>query len=95
MTCAALEARWGPPNLRETQGTETTLTYKSGFVWAGLMPMLLIPIPLVLPVWRKHTSMICKDGAVVKATGNTTGATGGYCGLTSERPDWGCKWEDD
>jgi hypothetical protein len=92
--CTDLETRWGEPNLKSTDGSESTLTYKSGFVWAGLVPFVGIPIPLVLPVWRKHATFVCKDGVVVTASGNVTGYAGAYCGIISERPDYGCKSEN-
>jgi len=91
--CSEIKSRWGEPNHSSLKGSETTLEYKYGLVWAGIMPIVLIPIPLALPVGRKSITMICVDDEIIRATGTETGLSAAYCGLISERPDYGCKTE--
>jgi hypothetical protein len=91
--CSEIKSRWGDPNNTSLNGNETTLVYKQGLVWAGVMPIVVVPIPLALPVGRKNTTLICVDDAIIRATGTETGLSAAYCGVISERPDYGCKTE--
>jgi hypothetical protein len=92
--CTELEGHLGEPNLRSTNGNERTLVYRTGFVWAGVVPMVVLPIPLILPVGRKHSTFLCRDNVLIKASGTTTGLSGAYCGYTNAQFDFGCSWED-
>jgi len=93
-TCSELEARWGEPNLRSTDGKKTTLVYKSGRVWAGILPMVGVVIPLVLPVSRKQSTFVCEDNVLLRASGTVSGYAGAYCVLyfgcygSGEFGDW-------
>ena len=91
--CSEIKSRWGEPNHISRNGNETTLVYKYGLVWAGVMPIAVIPIPLVLPIESKSTTLICRDDEIIRATGTETGLSAAYCGVISEQPDYGCKTE--
>jgi hypothetical protein len=91
--CSAVMARWGQADHQTVDGNATTFVYKKGFAWAGIVPMIMIPIPLVVPVATKSTSLVCENGVVMRASGTETVFRGGYCGLISEEPRWGCKSE--
>jgi hypothetical protein len=102
--CAELIASWGQPDHQSVDGSATTLVYKMGYKWAGVMPMIIIPIPLVIPVGRNSTSLVCEDGVLIGASGTEIGLldtetdyVGGYCGwiniikFVGNEPSWGCK----
>src|SRR5689334_23792220 len=57
--CTEVIARWGQPDNQSVDGNATTLVYKRGFTWAGVVPMIIIPLPLVIPVGTKSTSLVC------------------------------------
>src|SRR5258708_1364991 len=79
-TCSELEARWGEPDLRTTDGKKTTLIYKvNGRIWAGILPMVGIVIPLVVPVSRKQSTFVCEDNVLITASETVSSMAGGYC----------------
>ena len=63
--------RPGPP---ETQGE--LWTYKFGPVWDGVVPCLIVPIPLVLPLGREKVVFLVREGEVVSADVLTFGFSG-------------------
>lgn len=93
LTCSEVRAQWGVPSQQSTAGTESTMVYKRGLVWAGVMPIVVVPIPIALPVGRKTTTMTCKGNTLVRAIGTETGLSAAYCGMISERPEYGCRTE--
>jgi len=97
-TCTGIENFSGKPSSKTVEDNQTTLVYKKGYVWAGVTPMLIIPIPLVLPVWSKTSTYICQDDFLIKASGNGTNIVAAYCGVLSERgsfpEDLGCRVEN-
>ena len=81
LKCAELIAQWGPPNNISTSGDNKILVYKHGLLFAGLVPMLGIPIPLALPVGRKSTAITCNGEKLVSAYGTGTEISGAACGI--------------
>lgn len=92
-TCSEVIELWGEPDSLDTEGEIKTLTYKYGLVFAGIMPIVIIPIPLALPVGQKKTIIECHNNIVVRAYKTATGMSAAYCGMISERPDYGCQTE--
>jgi len=92
-TCLEVVELWGEPDSLVTEGEIKTLTYKYGLVFAGIMPIVIIPIPLALPVGQKKTIIECQNDIVVRAYKTETGMSAAYCGMISERPDYGCQTE--
>lgn len=65
-----LQSHWGEPkSVRRTSSvpTEELWTYKFGTCWCGLVPMVVIPIPLVLPVKSEEIVFQIRNGQVVRA----------------------------
>ena len=65
-----LEAHWGKPRSvgqapPENRGQLST--YKFGLLWNGIVPVVGVPIPLVLPVGREKVVFVLRDGQVVSA----------------------------
>ena len=91
--CAELISRWGQPDKQSVDGKATSLVYKKGFAWVGIVPMIVFPIPLVIPAATKSASFVCENDVVTRASGTETVFRGGYCGLISEETRWGCQSE--
>jgi hypothetical protein len=70
LTAAWLQEYWGKPAsvrpaTKETQGE--LWTYKFGLVGGGVIPLLIVPVPLVLPLAREKVVFLVRDGHVVSA----------------------------
>jgi len=90
-TCTQVIAQWGEPDHQSADGSETTLVYRQGLAWAGIMPMVLLPIPLILPVYPKSTTLTCKDDVLVSAYQISTSMAAAGCGMLDEGGvRWGC-----
>jgi len=65
-----LQTHWGSPNhiYRSSSGGDEIWTYHFGRIWEGVMPMLILSIPLELPVGRKTVSFTLHDGRVVSVS---------------------------
>ena len=93
--CSEIIARWGEPDHKSVDGNEAIFVYKEeGFAWTGIMPFIVIPIPLIFPVESNSTTLICKDDAVTRVSQTVSGYSAAYCGMTGEAPHYGCKIED-
>ena len=65
-----LDSHWGKPARIKSpspQGNIETWTYDFGRRWNGIVPMIGIPIPLVIPVGREQVEFTFKDDQVVNA----------------------------
>jgi hypothetical protein len=72
---------WGDPDRIShiSGGSGEQWTYKFGLVWEGVVPFVIIPIPLVLPVAKEKVCFTLYDGRVVTATrSRTVGGTYGF-----------------
>ena len=92
--CMEVIRRWGEPSKTYRDGETSTLVYKEGLVWAGVMPIIGIPIPIAVPVGRKSTSLVCRGDDVIKAMQTETRLAAAYCGMISEKPEYGCQAEN-
>ena len=92
-TCEQVRGLWGEPDDVDVEGDHETLVYKKGLVFAGVMPFVVIPIPLALPVGQKNTTIECEKGVVVRAYKRGTTISAAYCGMISEKPEFGCQAE--
>src|SRR5215831_13536206 len=50
-TCTAVMAQHGKPDHQSVDSGETTVVYRDGVAWAGIMPVIVFPIPVALPVF--------------------------------------------
>jgi hypothetical protein len=78
-----LQTSWGTPNsIRRLAGTpDEVWTYRSGPIWEGVVPFVIIPVPLVLPITKKKVRFSLRDGHVVSATVTDSFAVGGTFGF--------------
>lgn len=82
-TSAWLQTHWGrPPRIRNVSsgpglGVGSLWTYRFGPIWEGIVPCLIVPIPLVLPVAREKVSFTIRNGQVVSVS-STGPDTGGF-----------------
>jgi len=90
-TCDQVRAWWGAPDDSVVAGDNEILVYKSGLVFAGVMPFVVVPVPLALPVGQKKISVECVQGRVVRAYKLGTTISAAYCGVINERPEFGCR----
>ena len=75
-TPAWLQTHWGQPKHIRHADEVQVWTYHFGPIWEGIMPCLIVPIPLVLPVGEKKIGFTFHDGHVVSVS-VTRPSTGG------------------
>jgi hypothetical protein len=82
-TSAWLKSHWGSPNHIRYVGfgsdadADEVWTYRLGPIWEGIMPWLIVPVPLVLPVGEKKVCFTLRHGQVVNVS-LTRPALGGF-----------------
>jgi len=91
-TAAWLESHWGmPANITPSRANarDEIWTYKFGLIWKGVVPVVIIPIPLALPVAREQVQFTLRDGNIIdtiqtrrKTIGGAIGFGCGPCGIT-------------
>ena len=95
-----LRKYWNSPDLvNHGVGSEEIWTYKSRLVWKGVIPFVIVPIPLILPVAREKVCLTLRDGHVVSASLTRSRTAGGTYGLY-QSPEgnlgWGVRsWNED
>jgi len=86
-------AQRGEPDHHSVDGRETTLVYRHGVAWAGIMPVIIFPIPLALPVFPESVMYTCNDDGLISVYQITTRTVGAVCGVLDEGGEaWGCDW---
>jgi hypothetical protein len=78
-----LQKSWGTPDsIRHATGTSDEVwTYKSGPIWEGVVPFVIVPVPLILPVAKEKVRFSLHDGYVVSAAVTESWAVGGTYGF--------------
>jgi hypothetical protein len=78
-----LKMYWGSPDLvsYDSKNSEETWTYRSRRVWEGVVPFVIVPIPLALPVGREKVCLTLRDGRVVSASTTKSCTVGGTYGF--------------
>lgn len=85
-----LQEHWGKPaniRLALTQAQGEVWTYKFGLAWYGVVPCVIVPVPLALPLGRQKVEFLMRDGRVVSADVIQLGFSGAAAGLLG--PDGG------
>lgn len=74
-----LQTHWGSPAriCHSPTSPDEIWIYRFGPIWEGVMPILIVPIPLELPVGEKKVCFTLRDGHVVSVD-FTTPALGGW-----------------
>lgn len=73
----------GEPQIKHEDNKEVW-TYKKESAHWGIVPIVVIPIPLVLPVGTNYDRIEFENGKCVKEIVEYNGWTGFRCGLLSE-----------
>ena len=63
-TAIWLEEHWGKPTsvrLASPESEGELWTYKFGRVWCGVVPWVVVPIPLVLPIGREQVVFLVQE----------------------------------
>jgi hypothetical protein len=94
-----LRKYWDKPDLvTHGAGSEEIWTYKSGLIWKGVIPFVIIPIPLILPLEKEKVCLTLRNGHVVGASttrSHVAGATYGIYLSPESGAGWGGKsWND-
>jgi hypothetical protein len=78
-----LQWHWGSPSQihHAAGGSEEIWTYKFDTVWEGIMPIVIIPIPLMLPVAKEKVCFSLHDGRVISASVTKSIVVGGTYGV--------------
>lgn len=83
-TAAWLHNHWGQPASINPGSSETRgelWTYKFGTQWHGIVPCVIVPVPLVLPFGRVTVTFLVEDGRVISADVVGTHVSGAAAGL--------------
>lgn len=85
-----LQENWGSPShVRPASGaSEEIWTYKFDRAWEGIVPFVIIPIPLILPVAKEKVCFSLHDGRVIGASITKAFVVGGTYGFIPS-PDGG------
>ncbi len=90
LTCQNIQEKWGAPDNIELIEDLEVLTYKNGLVWAGVLPFIVIPIPMAIPIGQETTIIECKNNIAIRAYGTETKTKQAYCGVISTKFEYGC-----
>ncbi len=85
-TAEWLRGHWGEPASVRVAATEPQAelwTYKFSHPWRGIIPCVIIPIPLVLPLESEKVTFVVRDGRVVRADISTLDFSGAGAGWLS------------
>jgi len=91
-TTVWLREHWGQPSSMarsSRSGEDEIWTYKFNHSWCGIMPYIVIPIPLVLPVGKERVVFYVHDGRVGKAI---VTKRGGFQAIAGFGPDGPGAW---
>src|SRR5690349_24217698 len=71
--------------LFRSSGLEEVWTYRFRPIWVGVVPCVIVPIPLALPVGRQTICFKLRDGNVVSASTTTPWMAGGVAGFIDRK----------
>lgn len=90
VTKQAVALKWGEPDSKYTQGVAEYWTYKVDTGYVGIVPMIGVGIPLILPLRANKVILTIENEKLSKATTVQTGWSGYMCGMLNENARWGC-----
>lgn len=90
LTKRALMQKWGEPDGKQVNGSTEHWTYKIDTGYIGIVPMLGIGIPLILPLRNNRIILTLESENLTKATTIQTDWSGYMCGLLNENGRIGC-----
>ena len=72
---------WGEPDSKAVDGAVEEWRYnREGLAWAGLIPVVIIPIPLVAPVGKNGVVLSFNGNELIKAKENNREGGMAMCG---------------
>ena len=71
---------WGEPDSKKIKRGVEYWRYEQGLAWAGLIPVLVVPVPLVLPVGKNSATLAFSGDELVSAVSRDRDMSGGMCG---------------
>ena len=83
-TESVVAEKWGEPDLKRNERDFTVWRYKTGVRFTGVVPMVGIGVPLLVPTGSDHVDIYMKKGRALKASRFYTGWSGGYYGPEHE-----------
>jgi hypothetical protein len=91
-TEADVRALWGEPDSssKEKDGV-VVWRYDNGPNLVGVVPMIFLPIPIIVPIGSNYSEIYFKDGRAFKASFSEMAAAGGYYGPANEATGK-CQW---
>jgi hypothetical protein len=80
-------SRYGKPKKIEqiNQNEEKWLYKKDGFRWVGIMPMVILPIPIGIPISNKYEYFYFKNDVLFKKNKQFTAFDSSWCGFVGGR----------
>jgi hypothetical protein len=85
ITQADVKSQWGTPDKIEDGATaKQRWIYYDGLSWAGVIPMIGIGIPLLVPSGRDYVEMVFDGDKAFRARRSRTGWSGFICGFLDE-----------
>lgn len=81
-----VQAAWGKPNVIFRHDKLEVWQYHNGMNWYGVIPMIGIPIPLVLPITRSKIDIYFLGDAAQYATAQST-TWSGFCFCPNSEAD--------
>jgi hypothetical protein len=99
LTAVSLRERWGEPASIAPGASSSDgelWTYTFGPVWYGIIPCVVLPIPLALPLGKEKAIFHVRDGDVISADLVKCDLVGGVCASLvgpDGRPWAGVGWQ--
>jgi hypothetical protein len=92
-----MRVHWDSPKrlTRVPGGSDELWTYNFRRIWVGVVPCVILPIPLALPVGREKICFRLRDGRVVSASTTKpwmVGAVAGFSLSPEGGGNWGAAW---
>jgi len=89
-TCTSVMAQHGERDHQSVDSGETTLVYRDGVAWGGIMPVIIFPIPVALLVYPESVTYMCRDDQLISVYRITTRSIGAVCVMLDEGGRWRC-----
>ena len=90
LTANELSKRWGQPQEIKPHPyapNSEVWTYQFGRFWCGVIPCIVIPIPLVAPLAGEKVQFVVSDGHVIQAEATKRDLSGtGYAFVSPDGP---------
>lgn len=87
VTPDSLIAIWGAPDYQRVENGLSTLSYKHGLAWRGIVMFIVLPVPLVIPLGHNAATFVFNDDKLVHVEYVDNELDAAVCGLHSEGPE--------